>query len=97
MAAGEVAVHPGAVPVEAEDLKPLGFTLEETCDLLQATDRLRRDRGNARSRARRAPATRQGTYERTAAKKIEDLRVQLARAEDFAPTLRTRLEQTTRP
>jgi glycine/D-amino acid oxidase-like deaminating enzyme len=31
-----------------------------------------------------------------AAQKIEDLRVQLARAEDFAATLRTRLEHTTR-
>lgn len=73
-------------------MKPLGFTLEEMRDLLEATDRL--DAPAASAAEREALLERVRTYEHTAAKKIEDLRVQLARAEDFAATLRTRLERT---
>lgn len=75
-------------------MKPLGFTLEEMRDLLAATDRL--DTAAPSGVERAALLERVGAYERTAAKKIEDLRVQLARAEDFAATLRARLEHTTR-
>jgi DNA-binding transcriptional MerR regulator len=71
-------------------MKPLGFTLDEMRDLLDATERLDSDEG-AGTDEREALLERIGTYERTAAQKIDDLRVQLARAEDFAATLRARL------
>ncbi|MFJ9851634.1 MerR family transcriptional regulator [Streptomyces sp. NPDC101150] len=73
-------------------MKPLGFTLDEMRDLLQAADRLdapsRLDEGE-----REALLERVRGYEAAAAQKIEDLRVQLSRAEEFAATLRTRVEQ----
>lgn len=74
-------------------MKPLGFTLDEMRDLLEATDRL--DTPGIPAAEREALLERVRAYEHTAAKKIEDLRVQLARAEDFAATLRDRLEQNT--
>lgn len=74
-------------------MKPLGFTLEEMRDLLEVTDRL--DTPDTSTTEREALLERVRTYEHTAAKKIDDLRVQLARAEDFAATLRDRLEQNT--
>jgi DNA-binding transcriptional MerR regulator len=70
-------------------MKPLGFTLDEMRDLLQATDRL--DAADlSDGEERDALLERVRTYEQAAARKIEDLRVQLARAEDFAATLHTR-------
>ncbi|MFF8322220.1 MerR family transcriptional regulator [Streptomyces bobili] len=71
-------------------MKPLGFTLDEMRDLLDATGRLDSD-GPADIGERAALLERIRTYERAAAQKIDDLRVQLARAEDFAATLRARL------
>ncbi|MEU1484108.1 MerR family transcriptional regulator [Streptomyces sp. NPDC005752] len=77
-------------------MKPLGFTLDEMRDLLEATDRL--DTGEAPAAEERDRLLeRVRAYEVTAARKIEDLRIQLARAEDFAATLRTRLERSARP
>ncbi len=77
-------------------MKPLGFTLDEMRDLLEATDRLDADKPPpAEERVQLLERVRE--YELTAGRKIEDLRVQLARAEDFAATLRTRLERTARP
>ncbi|WP_328460628.1 MerR family transcriptional regulator [Streptomyces sp. NBC_00448] len=76
-------------------MKPLGFTLEEMRDLLAATDRL--DTPAPSAAEREALLERVRAYEQTAATKIQDLRVQLARAEEFAATLRTRLEQGARP
>ncbi|MEU4091685.1 MerR family transcriptional regulator [Streptomyces sp. NPDC026673] len=71
-------------------MKPLGFTLDQMRDLLDATDRL--DAADLpEGEERDALLERVRTYERDAARKIEDLRVQLARAEDFAATLRTHL------
>ncbi|GAA2219282.1 MerR family transcriptional regulator [Streptomyces nogalater] len=71
-------------------MKPLGFTLEQMRDLLDATDRL--DSGDALDAGKReALLERVRTYERAAAEQVEKLRVQLARAEDFAATLRARL------
>ncbi|MBA2951282.1 MerR family transcriptional regulator [Streptomyces himalayensis] len=73
-------------------MKPLGFTLDQMRDLLDATDRL--DTGaDLNSDEREALVTRVRTYERAAAGQVEKLRVQLTRAEDFAATLRARLEQ----
>ncbi|MEU7048552.1 MerR family transcriptional regulator [Streptomyces lavenduligriseus] len=75
-------------------MKPLGFTLEQMRDLLDATDRL--DSGDALDAdEREALLERVRTYERAAAEQVEKLRVQLARAEDFAATLGARLEQNT--
>ncbi|MFF9024730.1 MerR family transcriptional regulator [Streptomyces eurythermus] len=75
-------------------MKPLGFTLEQMRDLLDATDRL--DSGDALDAdEREALLERVRTYERAAAEQVEKLRVQLARAEDFAATLGARLQQNT--
>lgn len=71
-------------------MKPLGFTLDEMRDLLDATERLDSN-ALADTGEREALLERIRTYEQAAAQKIEDLRVQLARAEDFAATLRARL------
>ncbi|MET9221800.1 MerR family transcriptional regulator [Streptomyces sp. NPDC088197] len=77
-------------------MKPLGFTLEEMRDLLDATDRL--DAADLAPGAERdALLERVRAYEQAAVQKIHDLRVQLARAEDFAATLRVRLDRAPRP
>ncbi|MDI6412585.1 MerR family transcriptional regulator [Streptomyces albus] len=73
-------------------MKPLGFSLEEMRDLLAATDRLDSGTGlGAEEREKLLERVR--GYERAAAEQVEKLRVQLSRAEDFAATLRARLEQ----
>ncbi|MFE9361365.1 MerR family transcriptional regulator [Streptomyces sp. NPDC006978] len=73
-------------------MKPLGFTLEQMRDLLDATDRL--DGGDALDDGEcEALLERVRTYRQAAAEQVEKLRVQLARAEDFADTLGARLEQ----
>ncbi|MEV5357682.1 MerR family transcriptional regulator [Streptomyces sp. NPDC052693] len=73
-------------------MKPLGFTLEQMRDLLDATDRL--DRGDALDAdEREVLLERVRTYQQAAAEQVEKLRIQLARAEDFAATLSARLER----
>lgn len=75
-------------------MKPLGFTLEQMRDLLDATDRL--DSDDALDDAQREDLLeRLRTYQQAAAEQVEKLRNQLARAEDFAATLSVRLEQNT--
>ncbi len=72
-------------------MKPLGFTLDQMRDLLDATDRL--DGGDALDDGEReALLERVRTYWQAAAEQVEKLRVQLERAEDFAATLGARLE-----
>ncbi|MFF8847879.1 MerR family transcriptional regulator [Streptomyces sp. NPDC015127] len=74
-------------------MKPLGFTLDQMGDLLDATDRL--DAGTGLDGdEREALLERVRAYEQAAAQQVEKLRVQLSRAEDFAATLRARLERT---
>ncbi|MFC8404702.1 MerR family transcriptional regulator [Streptomyces griseoincarnatus] len=73
-------------------MKPLGFTLDQMRDLLDATDRLD-DGGELGPDEREALLQRVREYERSAAEQVEKLRVQLARAEDFATTLRARLPE----
>ncbi|MFI5652560.1 MerR family transcriptional regulator [Streptomyces anulatus] len=77
-------------------MKPLGFTLDQMRELLDATDRLdgddqldvgRREELLARVRA----------YQQAAAEQVEKLRVQLARAEDFEATLRARSDDAAAP
>ncbi|MEQ4611542.1 MerR family transcriptional regulator [Streptomyces cavourensis] len=73
-------------------MKPLGFTLEQMRDLLEATDRLDAD-GVLDAGEREVLLGRVREYEQAATEQVDKLRVQLARAEDFAATLRTRLDQ----
>ncbi|WP_111552781.1 MerR family transcriptional regulator [Kitasatospora sp. SolWspMP-SS2h] len=73
-------------------MKPLGFTLDRMRELLDATDRLDAD-GPYGEGGRPALLALVRTYERAAAEQVDRLRVQLARAEDFAHTLRTRLDE----
>jgi DNA-binding transcriptional MerR regulator len=80
-------------------MKPLGFTLQEMRDLLAATDRLDTAAPSAGDE-RDALLERVRAYEEAAAQKIADLRVQLARAEEFAATLHAYRDEThsrTRP
>ncbi|MDQ0792383.1 MerR family transcriptional regulator [Streptomyces sp. B1I3] len=73
-------------------MKPLGFTLEQMGDLLDATDHLDALDETSHAGEREPFLGRVKSYEQAAADKIEELRVQLARAEEFAATLRSRLE-----
>ncbi|WP_425586489.1 MerR family transcriptional regulator [Streptomyces ziwulingensis] len=73
-------------------MKPLGFTLEEMRDLLDATDRLDGD-GDLSDAERAVLLDRVRGFETAAGRKIDDLRVRLSRAEEFAGTLRSRLRQ----
>jgi DNA-binding transcriptional MerR regulator len=73
-------------------MKPLGFTLEQMRDLLDAIDRLDA-RGEPGPGEREALLERVRGYQRAADEQVEKLRVQLSRAEDFAATLRRRLEE----
>ncbi|MFD9504600.1 MerR family transcriptional regulator [Streptomyces sp. NPDC060035] len=77
-------------------MKPLGFTLEEMRDLLEAIGRLDRDE-DLTAAERDALVERVRTYERAAAEQVVRLRTQLARAEEFAGTLRARLQRTGPP
>ncbi|MGW0863267.1 MerR family transcriptional regulator [Streptomyces sp. NPDC002611] len=71
-------------------MKPLGFTLDEMRELLAATDRL--DSGDElRASDREELLERVRGFEQAAQRRVEDLRTQLGRAEDFAATLRDRL------
>ncbi|MFF8645573.1 MerR family transcriptional regulator [Streptomyces sp. NPDC015345] len=73
-------------------MKPLGFTLDQMGDLLDATDRL--DSAEPLSAPERdALLERVRGYEREAAEQVERLRVQLSRAEEFTRTLRERLDR----
>ncbi|MFE9726747.1 MerR family transcriptional regulator [Streptomyces sp. NPDC005794] len=72
-------------------MKPLGFTLEQMRDLLDATDRLDAD-DVVDSGEREALVARVRVYEQAAVEQVEKLRVQLSRAEEFAATLGARLE-----
>jgi DNA-binding transcriptional MerR regulator len=71
-------------------MKPLGFTLEQMRDLLGATDRLDGPEDLA-EQERDALLDRVRGYHDAARRRMEDLRVQVERAEDFAATLAGRL------
>ncbi|BAU86670.1 merR-family transcriptional regulator [Streptomyces laurentii] len=72
-------------------MKPLGFTLDQMRDLLDATDRLDADRGTLGADEREALVERIRAYQQSAAEQVGKLRVQLSRAEDFEATLRARV------
>ncbi|MEU9594239.1 MerR family transcriptional regulator [Streptomyces sp. NPDC048219] len=71
-------------------MKPLGFTLDEMRELLAATDRL--DAGDASAAERDELLGRVRRFEEAARRRVAELRTKLARAEEFAATLRERLE-----
>ncbi|MFF9785825.1 MULTISPECIES: MerR family transcriptional regulator [Streptomyces] len=71
-------------------MKPLGFALDEMRDLLDATDRLDSDE-ELTAVEREALLERVRVFEQGTAEQVEKLRTQLARAEEFAATLRERL------
>ncbi|WP_185302020.1 MerR family transcriptional regulator [Streptomyces finlayi] len=73
-------------------MKPLGFTLDQMRDLLTATDRLDGEEP-LEADEHEALMDRVRAFEQAATEQVDKLRVQLARAEDFAATLRTRLDQ----
>ena len=78
-------------------MKPLGFTLDEMRDLLEATDCLDRGDGPLPDDEREQLLERVRDFERAARQRVADLRTQLARAEEFAATLADRLESATAP
>ncbi|MCX4581524.1 MerR family DNA-binding protein [Streptomyces sp. NBC_01481] len=73
-------------------MKPLGFTLDQMRDLLDATDRL--DGEQLTPDEREALLKRVREYEQGTAEQVAKLRVQLARAEEFARTLRERVQRS---
>lgn len=73
-------------------MKPLGFTLDQMRDLLDATDRLDTF-PDLDANEREALLERVRAYEQSAAEQVGKLRIQLSRAEDFAATLRARLPE----
>jgi DNA-binding transcriptional MerR regulator len=74
-------------------MKPLGFTLDEMRALLEATDRLDTDDAPAAVGEREELLERVRGFEEIAQQRVADLRTQLARAEEFADTLRRRLTE----
>ncbi|MFJ8662444.1 MerR family transcriptional regulator [Streptomyces sp. NPDC093795] len=100
------AASPGGFPLYTEAdvsrlmvvrrMKPLGFTLDETRELLTAVDRLAAERAGTDTELdadeRAALLARVRDCEEAAAERVTELRAQLARAEEFADSLRhTRL------
>ncbi|MFG2794719.1 MerR family transcriptional regulator [Streptomyces sp. NPDC048419] len=74
-------------------MKPLGFTLDEMRALLEATDRLDSDE-EMPTEEREQLLDRIRGFEQAAQQRVEDLRTQLSRAEEFAATLAERLTRT---
>ncbi|MGW6719908.1 MerR family transcriptional regulator [Streptomyces sp. NPDC054995] len=70
-------------------MKPLGFTLDQMRELLDATDRLDGD-DPLDAGLREELLARVRAYQQAASEQVGKLRVQLARAEDFEATLRAR-------
>lgn len=79
-------------------MKPLGFSLDEMRDLLDITDRLDAATGDDLPDGRREELLeRLRDFDRAAKKRVEDLRTQLSRAEEFAATLAARLTRVPAP
>lgn len=74
-------------------MKPLGFSLDEMRDLLDITDRLSAPGAEAPApEPRERLRERLDNYRKIADARCETLRAQLMAAEDFAATLRRRLD-----
>ncbi|GAA1914166.1 MerR family transcriptional regulator [Streptomyces durmitorensis] len=77
-------------------MKPLGFTLDAMRDLLATTDRL--DSGDELTAEQREELVeRMRGFEQATQQRVRDLRTQLARAEEFAATLREHLPRDAEP
>ena len=72
-------------------MKPLDFSLEETRDLLEITDRISSVDEPAAGEERDRLRERLDAYRKVADARCETLRAQLVAAEDFAATLRRKL------
>ncbi len=77
-------------------MKPLDFSLEEMRDLLEITDRLGDTARPPSGEEREGLRERLDAYRRTAEERCESLRRRLEMAEDFAGTLRHRLQEDAR-
>jgi DNA-binding transcriptional MerR regulator len=66
-----------------KQMKPLGFTVQQMCELLMATDAL----AHGDAKARRDAGHRVADFAQQAVTRCEELRDQLARAEEFARQL----------
>ncbi|SFH55672.1 DNA-binding transcriptional regulator, MerR family [Actinopolymorpha cephalotaxi] len=73
-------------------MKPLGFTLDQMRDLLEVTDRLDSD-SPIETYERNDLLRRLREYETASQESVTRLRVQLARAEEFARTLADRIDR----
>jgi DNA-binding transcriptional MerR regulator len=73
-------------------MKPLDFSLEEMRDLLQITDRISTTDNPPTGDELQRLRERLDTYRKVADARCETLRAQLMAAEDFATTLRHRLD-----
>lgn len=69
-----------------KQMKPLGFSVQEIRDLLDARDVVAS--GDTDDEAREAAVSRLRDFARVAAERCDELREQLARADDFARQLR---------
>ncbi|MEU2915681.1 MerR family transcriptional regulator [Streptomyces massasporeus] len=77
-------------------MKPLDFSLEEMRDLLEITDRLAATDDPPASEERKRLRERLDSYRKVADARCETLRARLEMAEDFAATLRRRLQADAR-
>ncbi|MET7320881.1 MerR family transcriptional regulator [Streptomyces sp. NPDC005549] len=77
-------------------MKPLDFSLEEMRDLLDITDRLAAPDEPPVGEERERLRERLDSYRKVADARCETLRARLTMAEDFAATLRRRLETDSR-
>jgi DNA-binding transcriptional MerR regulator len=75
-------------------MKPLDFSLEEMRDLLQITDRIAATDDPPAGEERRRLRERLDAYRKISEARCETLRARLDMAEDFAATLRERLDAT---
>ncbi|MBV7697323.1 MerR family transcriptional regulator [Streptomyces sp. TRM70350] len=77
-------------------MKPLDFSLEEMRDLLDITDRLAATDAPPAGEERERLRERLDSYRKVADARCETLRARLEMAEDFAATLRRRLQADAR-
>jgi DNA-binding transcriptional MerR regulator len=76
-------------------MKPLDFSLEEMRDLLEITDRIADSEDPPAGEERERLRERLDSYRKVADARCEALRARLEMAEDFAATLRRRLDPGT--
>lgn len=73
-------------------MKPLDFSLEEMRDLLEITDKIAVTDGSPGGEEKERLRERLDSYRKVADARCETLRAQLMAAEDFAATLRRRMD-----